>query len=182
MNRAQVLSAVGAVAALLAACEKTSSLPLPAPLPQVPAIAPVLTVQPVPTAKTTSTFDAARISLSGTLIVGQKRQALLSVDHAPPLPHVVGDKILGAPVIAIETDYVVFDVDGARTRVGLTASSSTAQAPGSASRAVPDSPLMQALAPHANAMSAPMGSDEGKGSGNAAFLEAIQKAQQARQQ
>ena len=127
------------------------------------------------TGRALARFDSDRVGLSGITITATQRLALLTVDHAPPVAHAVGDTLLGARLASIESDFVVFDADGSKVRVSFP--KEIVQAGRVAHDAPPElGALAKALAPGGGATIAPMAAQEKMGAGNAAFLAAIEQA------
>jgi hypothetical protein len=101
----------------------------------------------------------------------------LSVDKTPPVASSIGTEILGATLVAIDADSVTFDVNGRRTRLSFPASSSSTATRDPVRLSDQQvGPMARALAPAVDQVLAPLASTQKVGTGNAAFLDAIEKA------
>jgi len=113
-------------------------------------------------------------------MIGVKREAWLSIDKKPATPYGIGGQILGATLVAIEPDFAVLESEGITTRVSLAAAS-----PPAALTKTSDGPasetglasILRPLAPNDSSMVFASPPQSSQGTGNAAFLEAIGKAQ-----
>lgn len=120
-------------------------------------------------------FDPARIALTGITITSTQRQALLSVDGGAPMAFAEGTRLLeDVALVAIDSDSVVIEADGTRRTLTFSKSgpslSTTTVASGQGLGV-----LAQGLAPASRPIAA-MPMQTGTGSGNAAFLNALEQA------
>ena len=125
-------------------------------------------------------FPKERVALSGITIIGTRREAWLSIDAHGPVPYGIGDQVLGATLVTIEPDFAAFETGGVSTRVSLAAASPSSVLAMKSVRPESETGLASILgpvSPNEPAMASAPPSQPSKGTGNAAFLEAIGKAQ-----
>jgi hypothetical protein len=184
VSSAQTIAVIAIACASIAGCEQQS---VPTPTATATATA-TATVEVINQSRSSALaqvlpkteFSADRVSLKGISIVGSRREAWVSVDKNPPAILSPGELVLGASVIEIQPDFVVFDVAGARVRLSFSPSAASAELSPAKAASAPDlntGSLVKALAQNGPA---PMplvepNSTGGNSAAFGAFLEAAQR-------
>ena len=114
--------------------------------------------------------DVKRLSLVGVIFQGSQRIALISLDGGPPQSLAISSRVLGAQLLRIEHEYVVLEHDGAQVTVRM----SGLPSPSAPVEVAVTAPLSPPLAQAAGGLA----KEQTVGTGNAAFLDAVEKAGQ----
>lgn len=163
--------------AAVAACERAAEESVTAVVPERPQVKATV---PVTVARRPQ-FDVNRLSLTGITTTHNSRQAWISLDKSSLAPQEVGSEILGGKLIAIEVDYVVFEVDGLKTNLAF----ARPPAPETRPTATPTSQALgsiaKALSPENGGGGAPLAIPAQTANGNATFIKSLEdRATQAR--